>query len=44
MNFVLMLVIKHLGLRPVWFNSYTSELLIVVNEPIYNSNSYFFYN
>jgi len=45
---VLMLVINHLGLRLAWLRptayvvySYSPELQTVVNELIYNGNSYF---
>jgi len=38
---VLMLVINHLVIRPPWLIPYASELQTVVNDPIYNGNSYF---
>jgi len=38
---VLMLVINHLGLQSAWFIPTPTELQTVVNEPIYDSNSYF---
>jgi len=37
----MMLVINHLRIRPAWLIPIPSELQTVVNEPIYNCNSYF---